>query len=305
MMAIIFALSTQTPGDAFEGPSTYEVQPGDSLWRIASLMGMSVERLAALNGIDDPNYLVAGQVLTLTGEAPTARGGGSYTVQPGDTLSGIAAARGVSSDLLARWNGISDADLIRVGMVLQLTGDAPPSRSAPSAAASPLVEWFESPNFWPGRFQAPIALVLHTTGGTLAGTEAEFTSGYSDVSAHFGIGLDGRIHQYVELADRAWANGSLEPGYDWPGPAWINPNDLTVSIETEDLGSASQPVSDAQFQATVAVGRAVVARYPSIRYLVTHRAISPMSRPVDPGKRWVVTGRFTALARELGLQPIE
>jgi N-acetylmuramoyl-L-alanine amidase len=167
------------------------------------------------------------------------------------------------------------------------------------------VQWIGSPNFWPGRYDAPIALVVHTTGGSLIGTEGEFHNPFSQASAHFGIGLDGTIHQYVELGNRAWANGSLEAGNDWPGPAWANPNDLTVSIETEDLGSASQPVTDAQFRATVAVGRAVLARYPSIRYLMTHRAISPMTRAVDPGKRWVASGRFTALARELGLLAIE
>jgi LysM repeat protein len=268
------------------------------------MVGLSVERLSALNGLDDPDYIAVGQVLTLTGDVPLAPAGGAYTVQPGDTLSGIAAARGLTADLLARWNGLADPDRILPGMVLQLGGEAPSARPT-NTPGGPLVEWISSPNYWPGRFQSPIALVLHTMGGSLAGTEGQFTTESSKVSAHFGIGLDGRIHQYVELGDRAWANGSLEPGYDWPGPAWINPNDLTVSIETEDLGSASQPVTDEQFRATVAVGRAVLARYPSIRYLVTHRAISPLSRAVDPGKRWTVSGRFTALARELGLQPIE
>lgn len=140
-------------------------------------------------------------------------------------------------------------------------------------------------------------------GGSLAGTDGWFNNPASQVSAHYGIGLDGTIHQYVKLEDGAWANGVLESGNTWPGPAGVNPNLLTVSIETEDKGSGSQPVTDAEYAATLQVCDVARVAYPSIRYLLSHRVISPKSRPVCCGPRWVASGRFAQLAAALKLEP--
>lgn len=46
----------------------------------------------------------------------------SYTVQPGDTLSGIAVAHGTSSRALAEANGITDPDHIVAGRTLTIPG---------------------------------------------------------------------------------------------------------------------------------------------------------------------------------------
>ena len=43
---------------------------------------------------------------------------GTYTVQSGDTLSAIASDFGVTVEDLAKWNNISNADLISVGQIL-------------------------------------------------------------------------------------------------------------------------------------------------------------------------------------------
>lgn len=50
-------------------------------------------------------------------EAPAAR---RHTVQPGDTLSAIAAASGVSVEALIAANDLDDPDLIAVGQVLRI-----------------------------------------------------------------------------------------------------------------------------------------------------------------------------------------
>jgi len=50
---------------------------------------------------------------------------GSYTVQPGDTLTGIAGSTGVSSAELARANGITDPNLITAGQELDVPAPAP------------------------------------------------------------------------------------------------------------------------------------------------------------------------------------
>jgi N-acetyl-anhydromuramyl-L-alanine amidase AmpD len=165
------------------------------------------------------------------------------------------------------------------------------------------VLWVASPNYWAGRPVPPVALVLHTMDGTLAGSDSWFANPGSRVSAHFGIGRTVQaIHQYVRLGDRAWANGVLEAGNRWAptfGPG--NPNDRTVSIETEDGGDIHAAVTDVQYADTVQAARLALDAYPSLTHLVAHRAISPSSRVNCPGPRWLETGLFSKLARELGL----
>ena len=56
---------------------------------------------------------------TVVGTA-TVGGAGTYTIQPGDTLSDIALRLGVSQAALAKANGITAVDHIEVGTVLQV-----------------------------------------------------------------------------------------------------------------------------------------------------------------------------------------
>jgi putative chitinase len=72
--------------------------------------------------------------------APTAPGApaasrGAYTVQPGDTLSGIAARHGTTVGAIAQANGISNPDFIQVGQRLSIPGAAGSSSPAPAPAA--------------------------------------------------------------------------------------------------------------------------------------------------------------------------
>lgn len=45
-----------------------------------------------------------------------------YTVQPGDSLAGIAAREGVSLDVLMSVNGITDPNRVEAGVVLRIPG---------------------------------------------------------------------------------------------------------------------------------------------------------------------------------------
>ena len=55
-------------------------------------------------------------------------GSAAYTVQPGDTLSGIASRLGVSVTDLARANGIGDPNRVVAGRSLSVPGSAPAGR---------------------------------------------------------------------------------------------------------------------------------------------------------------------------------
>jgi len=140
-----------------------------------------------------------------------------------------------------------------------------------------------------------VAIVMHTMGGSLAGTDSWFRSPSSQVSAHFGVGLDGAVHQYVDLSNTAWANGVLEEGNEWRDLVdacgrrdlvGMNPNQVTVSIETEDLGDRHQLVTPAMVRGVTSAAYMALMRFPTIQVVTGHNVISPRSRAHCPGDRW-------------------
>lgn len=102
---------------------TYTVQRGDNLSAISAKFGVSYQSIADMNGIADPNKIYAGQVLRIPGgNAPSpAPNVLNYTVQSGDTLSGIAAKFGTTYQHLAQINGISDPNRINAGQILRIS----------------------------------------------------------------------------------------------------------------------------------------------------------------------------------------
>lgn len=110
-----YASSSGTTG------STYTVRSGDCLSTIGSRLGVSWQTIASANGIYSPYMIYPGQVLSIPGGGGSSGGGGQYyTVQPGDTLSGIAAVYGTSYQYLAQINGISNPNLIYPGQSIRV-----------------------------------------------------------------------------------------------------------------------------------------------------------------------------------------
>ena len=177
----------------------------------------------------------------------------------------------------------------------------------------PPVRRWRNPNSWFGRpYGPPIAFVVHTESGGESGTVAELVTSSAKLSAHYSVGLDGTLDNWIDVADRAWSNGILEPGNAWAviadecgvDPA-LNPNHITVTCETEDAGDPWQPVSDRQYDALLQAVLEARQRYPeSLRYLACHTDISPQSRPNCPGDRWLSSGRFESLAETAGLKTL-
>ena len=99
---------------------TYTVVHGDTLSGIAAAHRITLAALELANPqIKDPDVITVGQVLQLpTGAAPTPR---TYAVVYGDTLSGIAAAHGVTLAALELANPqVKDPNKIFPGQVLHI-----------------------------------------------------------------------------------------------------------------------------------------------------------------------------------------
>lgn len=102
-----------------------------------------------------------------------------------------------------------------------------------------------------------IAIVNHIMAGSLAGTDVWFNNEESGgVSAHFGIGKSGEIHQYVSIDDVARHAGNVRES-DWPLliPN-VNPNWYTIGIEHE--GYPGEEMTEKQFQATLVLQKWLV-----------------------------------------------
>ncbi|MGH9057341.1 MAG: LysM peptidoglycan-binding domain-containing protein, partial [Acidimicrobiales bacterium] len=59
---------------------TFTVHPGDTLWGVATRYGMSTSSLARINGIADPNLILPGEVIHLTGSPSSADPGAGFLV---------------------------------------------------------------------------------------------------------------------------------------------------------------------------------------------------------------------------------
>ncbi|MBN9387853.1 MAG: N-acetylmuramoyl-L-alanine amidase [Chloroflexi bacterium] len=153
-------------------------------------------------------------------------------------------------------------------------------------------------NFWAGRDgESAVAIVDHCMSKGADGTRATlescanwFAKPKSEVSAHFGVGKDGRVWQFVDLRNTAWANGILEqPDLSLPWLAEcvsrkINPNRRTISIEHE--GDSNDTMPEAQYRATLALHRFLIATVgikADRQHIVGHYQVTARQRANCPG----------------------
>lgn len=120
--------NTDNPNDTINTETVfYTVQSGDTLSEIASRYGTTVQELADINNITNPNLIYPGETIRIatnsTVHGSETRGTGSiiYTVQRGNTLSQIANSYGVTVAHIVELNNIQNPNLIYPGQKLRIT----------------------------------------------------------------------------------------------------------------------------------------------------------------------------------------
>lgn len=111
-----------TPAPSSPEPTdviVYTVKPGDNLSEIAARYGTTYETLASYNNIENPNLIYPGQKIRIPVGYPETSTR-YYTIQPGDTLSGIALRFGTTVGELQRLNGIKNPNLIYAGTTIRV-----------------------------------------------------------------------------------------------------------------------------------------------------------------------------------------
>lgn len=143
---------------------TYIVQPGDTLFKIASRYGLSVDDLASANGLNGNFFVYTGQQLLIPTSSPffeppafsgpvpnqaidprfvsfsqpVSFAAGSYIVQPGDTLYSIANRYGIPVADLQAANELYDFGAsVYPGQELAIPGSPPAATSLLQRPALP------------------------------------------------------------------------------------------------------------------------------------------------------------------------
>ncbi len=153
----------------------HTVQPGETLWSIATASNFTARSVAAANGLPENAQIVSGSTIQIPSEqeaaaalaqaglipaGPSSSAGatasapqplGAYTVQPGDALSGIAASSGIEVGQLAWMNGLEPSAPLLIGTALKLPTGAPLAAQAPATPAEPQVVPEAPPHPTPGQ----------------------------------------------------------------------------------------------------------------------------------------------------------
>jgi N-acetylmuramoyl-L-alanine amidase len=229
-------------------PTTYTVQRGDTLGRIAARFYGDARKYPLIqraNNIANPSRIWVGQVMIIP------------------PITGIAPAPAPPPTLVPT------------------VPSAPGLPSAPRGAPQqPSIRWVGSPNFNNRRRPDDItAIIIHSTANSSLERVVEwFNNPSAQVSAHYTIGKDGAIVQHVQDMHRAWHAGrSAYKGRQ-------SCNDFAIGIELVNLNDGADPYPESQHQANVTLCVYLCRKYNiSPDDIIGHLDIAiPPGRKSDP-----------------------
>ncbi len=144
----------------------------------------------------------------------------------------------------------------------------------------------------PSRGMVATAVVHHVMEGWLSTMVrwAQERPAHHQASYHFGIGMDGRIVQFVPIDTPAWHAGRRDDGVNPTWSLWDrsrNPGGHTVAVAREGFHNNSWTLE--QIDAAIRVTAWVMNEHgitPSIETLIGHYELNPVTRANDPGGGW-------------------
>jgi LysM repeat protein len=146
---------------AASAAQTHLIRPGETLSEIAARYGTTVRALAELNGLANPDVILAGQRLLVSEPSGAAR---RHRVQPGETVSGIARRYGVSVDAIVTANGLADPDVVLAGSELIIPHDADASSRGEPAGLVHVVDAGETLGHIARRYGVDVAVLAQANG---------------------------------------------------------------------------------------------------------------------------------------------
>lgn len=232
------SVPTQAPS------ASYTVQPGDTVFSIATRFGLRTEDVLAWNALTWRSVIYPGQTLSLAGAttpAPAAAAppvvpaaspsAATHVVVAGDTIFALAKAHGTTVDALLAANGLSRSSVIYPGQTLVLSGSPAPTAS-PSAAPAP-----------PTAPAAGGSTHTVTAGETLFGIAQKYGTSTSTLFALNGLGRDAIIYpgQSIVVA-AAPAPGPAPAAAPAPAPAAAPaapPAQSSATLDAEQAANAA------------------------------------------------------------------
>lgn len=158
------ALAILAPAANAAVPHT--VLPGETLWSIAAANNFTTDSLAAYNGLSPETQVYTGETIQIPTESEAAGAvagtassttatsstttasptGTAHTVQPGESLSSVAAANGVSPGTLAADNGLSSDALLITGQQITVPAASGTTTSTPTTSSTPTATSTSTPS---------------------------------------------------------------------------------------------------------------------------------------------------------------
>ncbi len=234
---------------------THVITPGESLSSVAESDGLSVAELAGANGLSPEAPLIAGGILLIppqptapaestagggeslrAGEAeqeasgaeerpPSSAEAGAYVVQPGDTLSEIAAGDDTSVEALAELNGIDPNAPLLSGSLLKLPGGSSEQTVAAGEGQPSTAEAVTEPPYPTDETVSPaeVGSIAAEQGvpPSLAEAIAEQESGFNN-----GLTSSADARGVMQILPQTWGWISQ----DLAGPTPLEPDSATANV---------------------------------------------------------------------------
>lgn len=210
--------------------NVYLVRQGDTLFKIAEKLGVSMAALAAENNISNWNQLSVGQKLIIPAinEAPSTAPGTTssetYVVKGGDTLFKISQSLGVSMTALAEVNNLKDWNMLHVGQILKVPNKSTqtPAPKEPEASfqytTAQLVRMYPDTFYLKGPANTnKIALTFDDGPNQKYTTQILDVLKQQKVPATFFV-MGSRVERHPEIVQRMIREGHIVGNHTWIHP---------------------------------------------------------------------------------------